>query len=183
MVVDVTFSLTNGGAALTSDVSHGNCSNGQVLSAKEIFIRHSGSNPITGCGLYIRQYSDTYSGDASAALDIAEILGWGDVSTVSTFGGFQINMNATGSYPAADWPTYLIKTTANGYGYVCKTGTADSEGNAVLLTTTTGASAVGQIAAGGSPNVRFQCRIQTPTAEDTLGVRQFDQVLVYTYTS
>lgn len=183
MTVNITWSLTNGGTALSDDVDHGNGSNGQTLSAQEIFIRHDGANPITGAGLYIRQYSGTYAGGASAALDLAEMLAWGDASTATTFGGFQVNMNALGSYPTVDWPTLTVKTAASGKGYVCRTGVGDSEGNAVQLTTSTGASPAGQVAAGSSPNVRFKCRIVMPSAEDTTGVRQFDQVLVYTFTS
>lgn len=180
-MVAITWSLTNGGTGLTDTQDHGNTSNGLTTTAIEFFVRHDGSNSITGCKLYIREYSGTYTGDATAAADIAEILSWGDASTSSTFGGFQINMDAVGGYPSASWPTYISKTPTN--GYVCKTGTADSEGNAVTITTATGATASGTIQAGASPNVRFKCRIQVPTAEDTIGLRLFESVLVYTYTS
>lgn len=179
MTVNITWSLTAGGVAITDDVDHGNGSNGQTLTAQTIFMRHDGSNPITGCALYIREYSGTYIGGASAALDFAEILGWGDASTASAFGGFQVNMNATGSFPAAAWPAYSSKSPTN--GYACRTGVADSVGTAVAVSTAMGAAASGTINA--SSNVSFQCRMQFPTDEDVIGVRQIDQVLVYTYTS
>ena len=181
MSVDLVFSYTNGGAAISGNVDHGNISNGLTTTAIEVFIRHTGINSITACGLYVRQYSGTYNGDASAALDIAELLAWGDASTSASFGGFQINMDATGAYSASAWPTYSSKSPTN--GFVCRTGIGDSEANAVSITTATGATATGTIQAGSSPNVRLKCRVQVPSDEDTVGVRQFDQVVVFTYTS
>jgi len=181
MTVSIIFSTTNGGAAISSNVDHGNTSNGLTTSGQEIFVRHDGLSVITSCKLYIRAFSGTYSGDASANLDFLELLAWGDASTSSTFGGFQVNMNAVEAYVAGDWSSYDIKNRT--HGYVCRTGVGDSLGNGVLLTVNTGAAALGQIQTGASPNVRFKTRVQVPTAEDTIGVRQWDQCLVFTYSS
>lgn len=179
--VNLTWSTSNGGTAISGNLDHGNASNGVATTAQEVFIRHDGTNSITSCGIYIREFSGTYSGGASAALDLAELLGWGDNSTESTYGGFEINMNATGSYPAAAWPVYNSKSPSQ--GHVFRTGTGDSQANAITISTATGATASGEIQSGSSPNVRFQCRISVPSAEDTIGIRQFDTVLVYVYTS
>jgi len=179
-LVDITWSLTNGGAAL-STLSHGNVSNGQDTTAQEVFLRHNGSNSITSCGLYVREYSGTYTGGASASADLAEILGWGDQSTLAGFGGFHLNLNAVGGYPSSDWPTYSSKSPTN--GEAVRTGVGDSVGNAITITTATGATADGTIQAGASPNVRLQMRVRIPADEDTTGVRMWDTVLTYNYTS
>lgn len=181
MSVGIIWSLTNGGTAISTTVDHGNASNGATTTAKEFFIRHDGANEITGVGFYVRQFSSTYQGHATAAADIAELLGWGDASDTDDFGGFQINMNAVGAYPVSAWPTLLSKSPTN--GSVFRTGVGDSEGNSVAITTASGASASGTIQTGNSPNVRFKSRIVVPTNEDTVGIREWDMVLVYTYTS
>lgn len=181
MTVSVTWSYSNGGAAITTDVDYGNASNGDTTDAEEIFVRHDGSNSITSVGLYIRAYSGTYVGSATAALDLTEFIGWGNSSTSSGFGGILINWNALGSYPSSSWSTYSSKAPTG--GNVFRTGVGDSLSNAVEVPTSTGATAAGEIQAGSSPNVRFQLKIRVPTNEDTVGIRQFDLVLAYSYTS
>jgi hypothetical protein len=181
MTVSIIWSLTQGGSSLAdTTVSLGNVSNGQATTDEEIFVRHDGNNSITDVKMYIRAFSGTYSGAASAALDLAEILGWGDQTSADDFGGFMIHMNATGSYPSGEWPDVSTKTTAE--GYTCRTGVADSVGNAVTLSAATGAASAGTIASGAT-NQRFKVRWQVPTNEDTLGIRQWEQILVYNYTS
>jgi len=64
------------------------------------------------------------------------------------------------------------------------TGYGDSEQNAVILPATlTGAPSAGVIPYGGGPNVRFKMRVSVPSSESTVGVRLFDHVAKYTYTS
>jgi len=181
MAVNIIWSLSNGGDALSTTLDHSNASNGNYTTEKEIFIRHDGLNSITDAGLYIRQLSGTYSGSFTAAADIAELLYWGDQSTSSTFGGFQCNLLATTSYPSSGWPTYSSKSPTG--GFVHRTGVGDSESNAIAVPTTTGATSSGTIQAGSSPNVRLKVRILVPTDEDTIGIRQWDQVLKYNFTS
>lgn len=181
MAVSITWSSTNGGAAVTEPLDHGVDSNGTILGTQELFLRHDGTNQITDCGFFLAEKSGTYGGDQSAALDLAEILGWGDGADADAFGGFQINMDATGGY-SGNWPAFGDK--AGSTYNVFRTGVGDSEANKILLATEMGLSgAAGTIQAGASPNVRFQCRIAIPEDEDTPGVRQFDQRLRYTYTS
>lgn len=181
MSVNVIWSYTNGGDSISSTIDHGNASNGDTTTGLELFLRHDGDNEITSVGLYIRDFSGTYSGDATASNDLSELLAWGDASTSSAFGGFQVNFDAVGSYPTASWPLYNSKTPSN--GFVHRTGTGDSELNAVSIPTATGATTAGEIPSGNSPNVRFKVRIQVPTSEDTAGVRQFDQVVKFSFTS
>ena len=184
MSVNVIYSLTNGGDSISSNVDYGNAQNGDTTDAQEIFIRHDGDNEITGAALYIRDYSATYTGDATASADLSEILGWGDASTNAGFGGFQINFDADGSYPTDSWPTYSSKGPSN--GFVHRTGIGDSELNTVTIPTAAGISSpysAGEIPAGSSPNIRFKTRIQVPTNETVTGIRQFDQVITFSFTS
>jgi len=181
MSVNVIYSITNGGTALSSTLDHGSSPNGDTTTAQVIYLRHDGVNEITAAALYIQQLTSTYSGSATAAADISEILSWGDASTSAGFGGVQFNLNATGSFPAAAWPTYDDKDPTG--GSTCRTGVGDSSGNAITVPTTTGATAAGTIQTGSTPNVRFQMRAEVPSAEDTVGIRQFDLALSYTYTS
>lgn len=181
MSVSIIWSLTNGGQAISSIIDHGNSSNGNVTSAQELFVRHDGSNNITDVGLYIRQYSGTYNGSFTAIADIAEILGWANESTEAGFGGFHCNLLATSNYLASGWPTYSNKSPTGGFAH--RTGVGDSEGNAFTLPITTGALASGTIQTGTAPNVRFKVRIQVPSDEDTIGIRQWDHVLKYNFTS
>lgn len=180
MSVSIIWSTTNGGSAISDYVDHGDIANGDSGAAQEIFVRHDGDNAITSVAFYIREYSGTYNGDATASADLAEIIAWGDASTSSTFGGVMINWDATNSY-AASWPTYSSKAPTGSFVHI--TGTGDSEGNAVTLPTTTGALTAGQIISSASPNVRFKMRVDVPSDEDTVGVRLFDHVCVYAYTS
>lgn len=179
MALNIVWSYSNGGDPITTIVDHGNASNGSETTYKEIFLRHDGANSITEAGLYIREFSGTYSGSFTPSADLAEILAWGDASTASTFGGFFSNF-LPDTY-ATGWPTYNSKTPTGGVAY--RTGVGDSEGNAVLIPTTTGALAEGEIQTGTSPNVRFAVRVSVPDAEDTLGIRQWDHVLRFNFTS
>jgi len=181
MSVNIIWSLTNGSAAISSTVDHANASNGANTTAKQFFIRHDGVNEITDVGLYVREFSSTYTGSATSVADIAELLSWGDDGTVDGFGGFMINMDSTNNFPDAVWPVWNSKSPTN--GAVFRTTVGDNAVNAVDITTDTGATATGTIQTGSSPNVSFQCRIEVPENEDTIGYRQFDQVLTYTFTS
>lgn len=180
MTVSIIWSSTNGGASITSPLDHGTVDNGSESIAQEIFLRHDGANNITDSALYVRQVSGTYSGAFTAATDLAEFLDWGDATTESAFGGFMANFNATTAY-ATGWPVYNSKSPSG--GTIFRTGVGDSEENAITIPTTTGATAAGEIQAGSSPNVRFQTKIVIPSSEDTLGIRQLETVLRYTFTS
>ena len=177
--VNIIFSTTTGGPAITTTVDHGNASNGETTTEVQLALRHDGVNEITDASLYIREYGGTYTGNATAAADFAELLAWGDASTEASFGGFMVHMEYLDGF-ASDWPVYTNKSTSE--TYVCRNGVADSIENAVLLTARSGCSPAGTIAAG-TPDVSFMCRVKVPTDEDTVGIRQWDQVVAFNFTS
>lgn len=182
MAVNVIWSLTNGGDAISTNLDYGlTLSNGQTGSSQTLYLRHDGTNPITDVGLFVRQYSATYTGDATAATDFSELLAWGDGSASEDFGGLQINQDATGGFPSGSWPAFPDSDI--GEGSTFRTGVGDSELNAISLSTATGATAAETLQVGSTPNVRFATRIKVPTSEDTTGIRQWDLVIKYTFTS
>lgn len=185
MPVSITWSATNNGTAITS-VNHGNAANGTNTTAQQVFIRHDGANPITGCAFYFGQKTGSYTGSFNAAADFAEIKAWGDGGTANAFGGVQVNMDAEGGFSGgATWGmSESQKTSSDGYKFTMRTGVADASGNAVTLSEKMSASmSVDGTIPNGVTSATFQIRIKIPTDEDTAGVRQFDQVLKYTYTS
>lgn len=183
MSVTLTFSSSNGGASLTSPLDHGDSSNGAETGAQEIFLRHDGVNNITGVSLFGRAYSEPYSGSATALADFNELIGWGDKAYVSApdFGGVQFNFAATTSYPDGSWSVWNAPDPSG--GATIRGGVGDSEGSAIVLPTSTGAVLDGIIQPGMSPNVRFKMRVQVPESENVVGIRQFDTVISYVYTS
>lgn len=181
MAVTLIFSSTNGGASISSPLDHGDGPNGSTTVAQEIFLRHDGANNITNVGIYLKAYSGAYSGTATAAGDFAEIIGWADQNTTTSFGGVLINWLATSSYPISAWPIYTSKSPTGGVAF--RSGTGDSAGTLITLPITTGATLAGVIQPGASPNVRFEMKVQVPDDEDTVGTRLFDMAIQYTYTS
>jgi hypothetical protein len=186
MAINIVWSLTNGGESISDNVDHGNISNGAATPASALYLRHDGLNNITDVGLYIRSYSGSYSGSTTATGDFNEILSWGGGVTENEFGGFEVNLDATNGFPTESWPTYDEKTKESGgltAGFVHYTGHGDSEGNAVELSSLSGAVDEGQIQPGSSPNVRLKVRVAVPATEDTVGIRQWDQILKFNFTS
>lgn len=181
MAVTLIFSSTNGGASITSPLDHGDSANGATTTAEEIFLRHDGANNITNVGLYLRAYSGSYTGTATATGDFAEIISWADQTTTAGFGGVHINWLATSSYPTSAWPVYTSKSPTG--GVAIRSGIGDSSTTLITLPTTTGATSAGVIPTSAAPNVRFKMRIEVPDNEDTVGTRLFDMVVQYTYTS
>ena len=178
----ITFSITNGGAAIVGDAhDEGNAANGQSTSGKIIFLRHDATNPLTNVGFYSDAFSGVYAGVASAAADLAEIRAWGDLTTSTSFGGFQINQDATGAFPTSSWPTY--NSHEKGYGSAFNTTLGSSVTNRIALLARSGASAEGEIQAGLTPNVRVKFRFQIPQDEDTPGIRQIDLKVNFSFTS
>jgi hypothetical protein len=164
---------------LAAPVSHGDVGNGSATTPVEIFVSHNGANPITNCGIYMRPFSGTYSGTHTASADFSELINWGDQNTVGGFGGFQVHMGVPTGYISA-WPTYNTKTTSETFCH--RSGVGDSEGNAVtLLAICTSSGIAGQINDGSA--ARFQTRVVVPGDEDTIGIRQWDHVLKFDFTS
>jgi len=172
-MVTLIWTITNGGGSVAY-IDHGSIPVGTSGTAREIFVRHDGVNPITNCGLYVTDYNQNDF--------IATLLGWGDEDNVSYFGGLQFNLDATGLYPT--WPTYGDKSSDT--YFVAKTGLGDSITNAVVLPITTGlATSAGVIQPGTSPNVRFKFRIQVPATivGDPGPAMAFETRIRFTYTS
>jgi hypothetical protein len=181
MSVNIIWSLTNGGDSIADTLDHGNVSNGSTSAPiQELFLRHDGTNSITDAGIYVREVSTTYGGGFTAATDLAELLEWADAAVANDFGGVMVHFDAAGGYASA-WPTVTTKDATN--TGLHRTGTGDSAANAITIPTATGATAAGTVQAGNSPNVRFQVRIQVPTSEDLIGVRQYEHIVKYNFTS
>lgn len=193
MTVSVTFSSTQGGSSITS-VNYGTGSNGQTLTAQDVFIRHNGTNAITACGLYISPQTGTYTGSANATADFNELTqDWGANNTADGFGGIQVNMNATGGFTST-WASLshsskdVLDGSSNILAFTCRdesvTDRAISSSTSVTLNTAMSSSmtVAGTIPAGVT-DARFQTRAVIPTDENTAGIRQWRQVLKFTYTS
>lgn len=186
MAVNITWSLTEEGTSVTS-LDHGSGSNGDLVangggaaSGLEIYVRHDGTNNITDAGFYIAPKTGTYGGGFNATDDYAELLAWGDGDN-DDYGGFEVNMNSSGVYPDSDWPVSGTKQPT--YGSAFYTGVGDTVDNKVLLAITMGVSVPSEGVLTSGLDARFKCRVRIPPNEDTVGVREFDQKLRYTYTS
>jgi hypothetical protein len=184
MAISVTFSSSNGGLGLSAPVDHGNIANGSTTTPQTIYIRHDGVNPITSTTVFCTSVDNSeYAGSFTAAGDKTELLAWGNAGASGDFGGIQFNFNASGSFPGSSWPTFSNKTTVDGFGYTIRTGVGDSSSNGIAIPSAAGASSLGTIQAGASPNVRFSVRIVVPENEDIVGIRQFRMSMSYNYTS
>lgn len=185
MTVSITWSISAGGSSAT-DFDSGTSSNGSTTTPVQIFVRHDGVNPITNAGFYFTQKSGVYSGDSSSPEDITELLTWGDSITTDDFGGIQLNMDATGGFTGGtNWGmSETQKTSTDNLKVTVRTDTGDKPSTAILLSKNMSASMVtdGTIPAGVN-DASFKIRLKVPTSTDTLGVRQFDQVLRFDFTS
>jgi hypothetical protein len=189
MTVEITWRDADDGDPITDKLDHGSVNNGAESTGKIIWIRHNKDNPLTDVALYIRQCSSTYSGNFSALSDFMELLSWGDADEADDFGGFLINFLAEpdSAFPIEGWATVAEKFPLGPDGIQCGgfvhcTGTGDSADNAVLLPTTTYASAEG-VLQNGITNVRFKTKVIIPTNEKDIGYRQWDQILRFNYTT
>jgi hypothetical protein len=170
MVVDITWSESQAGSAISSPLSWGNVGNGSSLE-DDLYIRHDGVEKITNCAYYIQAYTGTYEGSFDAATDYAELLSWGSDDT----DGFLINQNLLGSFPGG---SYVSHKTDRGTSASPITLDSDSIiGGASLSDGEMEGSAV------GSEEAHIKVKIAVPSAETGAGTRYFDQCLRYTYTS
>jgi hypothetical protein len=156
MVVAITWSLSQGGGALTPPIAHGNLGPNEAGTAVDIYIRHDGTEKIYDCGFYLANH------------DSAEVLGWGNNGTNEH--GFQIDMNTHAGSPG--WTSF-------------KTGVGDTSGNAIAVDGNSkynsGDGVDGEIATGTEAHIKVRTVVD-PT-ETVAGTREWDQVLAYTYTS
>jgi len=165
--VDVTWSATSSGPAISAPLNWGSISNGPgSAQTNDLYISHNGSEAITECAFYIQSYSGSYDGDADAATDYAELLTWGADDT----NGFLINQDLLHSWVAG----YTSHKTGRGTSAVPITLDSDSVVGGASLPD-------GQLDTGEEAHIKV--KISVPTAVTTVGKRQFDQCLRYTYTS
>jgi len=162
-----------------SYLNHGDVAYGTLSNVRTISIQHDSSNALTNCAFYISE-RETYSGDATAQTDLAEVLSWGDATSSDDFGGLQINMNALDNFPSADWPS--VNNKLNTFRSI-----RGDEDHPIQLNKTMNSTpkmiSNGVIPPSCTVWPTFRCRIQVPVTAGTTGVRQFEQKLRFTWTS
>ena len=197
MAVVVTWSTTDNGTAETDLQDYGAVSQpgggGAVASSVlQHFIRHDGTNEITGVGFYIAEYSGTYTGADSPANDLSEILAQGDATTATAI------MDALDDTPGTDSTKGLISDLpATNFGINVRTGQGDLLANPIPLPANGDATTAGPLhptsAFSGADtateiqssetDVNFYTRFLVPEDVANVGVRQIDLVVTYTFTS
>jgi len=186
MAVNITWSSSEGGSSIadsltggSTGVDHSSAAAGANTTERELWIAHDGVNQITNAGFYLDEFSGTYGGAASKTADLAELFAWGDLND-SNWGGVLIHFNG-GDGGTGAYPDYTDKTKT--YSDTFRTGVGDSSANKILLQSTMGDAVTGTgVLAPDDTDARFHMKIQVGGGE-SVGVRQFDQVLHYTYTS
>ncbi len=172
MTVSIRFSQSTLGEPVSLAQSLGSITPGTSANVYDVYISHTGTSPITGCGIYIIPYTaGIYLGTRTAQDDIDDILAWGDASYPALTGGLYVNQNAAGGFPDASYETF-------------RTGHGDSLANAFPLSVDAidlGTAIAGEIAAGGEAHIRF--RLDIPAAFPDTGIFYFDVKLDYTATS
>jgi hypothetical protein len=172
MTVSVRFSQSTLGEPVSLAQSLGSITPGASANVYDVYISHTGTSPITDCGIYIIPYTaGIYLGTRTAQDDFDDILVWGDVSYPALTGGLYVNQNAAGGFDVADWETF-------------RTGHGDSLANAFPLSVNAinlGAAVAGEIASGGEAHIRI--RLDVPAGCTDTGTFYFDVKLDYTATS
>jgi hypothetical protein len=170
MSVDITWSESQAGAAITPPLVWSSIANGGS-SSDELYITHDGVEKITACEFYIQAYTGTYSGSFDAATDYAELLDWGGAVVTE---GFLIDQNTESGVadPQTHKSTQGTSTTAFALSRNCIIGAA-------------GAGTAGEIEGSsiGTEEAHVTVSIAVPSSESSAGTRQFDQCLAFTYTS
>jgi hypothetical protein len=190
MAVNIHWASDDNGTDITQALDHGNSSVGSTTSEQTIYIYHDGTNDLTSCAFYLDQYSGIYSGGASASEDLEELLGWGDSALAASFGGYQINMDAANSFAAA-WPDESNHNVGlTGFVFNNTDSQGDLLANGITLAAAMQSDGLGTagLCPANPPNgygtgYLFKARIEVPSNEIILGVRQFDLVMSYSYTS
>lgn len=180
MTVNVEWSLTLGGNAITADTNLGSTlHHGHYTVSGVYWLRHDGENSITNCKIYMKPVSeDDYVGNFSPREDLDELLSWGDATVAGDFGGLMINLDNTGG--AGTWPTLADKGTTT-YA-VFRTGVGDTKDNGITLPIEVGLNVEGEIPPGLNNNVAVLVRLQIPNNESVVGIRHVDIGLSYDYT-
>jgi hypothetical protein len=170
-------SLQGGGTG----VDLGTVANGATTSGQNLFVKHDGTQKITGLSYYIQAYSGTYGGNYTAAGDYAKLKSLGDGSdgyqvcevwnespTFTTL--FQVATGAGDSFAARR----TVPTTAMIYNNAGAEAAASSP-------------VAGEVGPSGNTVLgsfaKLRERIKIPGAEVDGGYRQFDVVFAYNYTT
>lgn len=165
----VTMSRVSAGQAIgdsllggDSGINNGNVANGYETYPEDIYIRHTNTHEITDCKFYLDAYSGEYNGKKTAALDLTELIEWGDSDASK---GFLIDTNHDGTFD-----------------YNLRTGQMDSSVNGVALNDVdAGGSNPDDIGPDGEGHIKV--KIAVPSSVTSSGVRQFDFLMSYSYTS
>jgi hypothetical protein len=169
MAVSVTFSRVSSGQAIAdvlkgtnSGINHGNVANGQETYPEDIYISHDGNNEITDCKFYFQEFTGTYEGAQTAALDFDELVAWGDADSSE---GMLIDVDHDSVYE-----------------YNLRTAQMDEEANAVALDdSSAGGTNPDDIGVSGEAHIKL--KIAVPSDESIPGIRQVDFLMKYSYTS
>lgn len=172
MAVSVRFALTTLGEPISLPQDLGTHSPGGSSSEFNAYISHTGTAPITDCAWYIKLYeAGIYLGSRTAQEDFNTVIGWGDDSYPAPGGGFYLNQDFSGGFPAGSWEVF-------------RTGYGDAVGAAIPLAIEAinlGAAVAGEIAPGGEANVRF--RLDVPALFTDVGTFYIDVRFDYSSTS
>lgn len=163
MTVNIIVSGTSFGNPLgdTNDIGT-DISPGSDTSTQDLYISHDAEiSAITGCAMYITEYTGSNYLGSSTADDLVELLGWGDGGD-----GIQLSQDQGSSWT----------TIKNG------TGDIDNEITLAISAVTTGTPAgVGQIPVGGEAHL--QVKVTVPSPSGGAGYRAFSMVFEYSATS
>jgi hypothetical protein len=190
MAVNVYWASDNAGTAIVEPLDHGTVSPGNASTPQTVYIWHDGDYDLTSCAFYMAEYSATYSGTASAAADFAELLAWGDAASGTNWGGYCVNMNASGAF-STPYPSFgTLSVSGLSYCFSSGSGMGSESAEAIALPAEMdgdGGGEAGVVPAnppnGYGTNYKFQSKIIVPSSETTGGIRQFDLVLSYRYTT
>jgi len=186
MAVNITFSITDGGTALTQ-LACGAALSGTSTQDLIVYVAHDGSRSITNCGFYIEPATGrSYAGSFTANDDYNEVVAMGNSNSSSSWGGIQYNMDAIGGFSGGGtWDMSVTqKTSLDGLKFTIRTGAGLTSGNAVpLKKETTNYMIADGILPAGVTDAHFKVRVKIPTSTTAIGLRDTDQVFKYTYTS
>lgn len=183
MTVSIVWSLSNGGSAVDEPVDLGDIGVGQNSTALQVFVAHTGEEPITNCALYMGEYTDTYGGDAGAIADYSSLIEWGNSPSAGGYGGLAVNFDAEGSF-ASSWPSFGDSSPSHGLSHMLRSGVGDTFGNAIMFPPEASSEMTvsGVIPAEMTNWPSFQLRLAVPSDESS-ALRQMELRLRFIYTS
>jgi hypothetical protein len=187
MTVSLTISSTIAGSQYSdslqgggSGVDFGTVEAGLSSAYKNLYIRHDGLLKISNLSIYAKEYSQTYGGEYSAALDYLKALSQGDLGS-----GVQLDM---------DWDGAVFATVS-----IITTGSGSAIANAIevpytaMLKNNGGVPAAptapldGELGASGDAALGDVCLIRAkwvaPSSEPSPGRRQIDFGIIYNFTT